>query len=80
MVSGGCWPGAGRLAAPSFETCTWACASRALYATCYRQVWYDNLPAGPVAITVTAPSLYVNTPQQPYALAVQVRVLPYHSR
>lgn len=40
-------------------------------------MWYEYLPAGPVAITVLAPSLYVNTPQQPYALAVQVRMLPY---
>ncbi|GLI67662.1 hypothetical protein VaNZ11_011914 [Volvox africanus] len=35
------------------------------------QVWYDDLPAGDVAITVVAVSIFQKSAQQPYALVVQ---------
>ncbi|GIL57145.1 hypothetical protein Vafri_12444 [Volvox africanus] len=35
------------------------------------QVWYDDLPAGDVAITVVAVSIFQKSIQQPYALVVQ---------
>lgn len=36
-------------------------------------MWYDNLDAGDVAITITARTVFVKAVRQPYALVVQVR-------
>lgn len=40
------------------------------------QVWYDDLPTGDVAITVSAVSVFQKAFLQPYALVVQVRHTP----